>query len=156
MHNGSRALCTRGTNLLLERLWTPVTEKSDFADVLRLLFLINDCFGEYLTAINGDLYGENVGALPGDFIILLCLCHGDLNGEQPFMGRSVSYLLNGETITAFLFRLCKLSLLFFLTIFKHLKRSLNIPFTHIALLDFIKHQQTVQDQIRYCFIILWH
>ena len=51
----------------------------------------------------GDLYGENVGALPGGFIILLCLCHGDLNGEQPFMGSSVSYLLNGETITAFLF-----------------------------------------------------
>ena len=47
--------------------------KSDFADVLRFLFLINDCFGEYLTAINGDLYGENNGALPGDFIILLCL-----------------------------------------------------------------------------------
>ena len=45
------------------------------------MFLINDCFGEYLTAINGDLYGENVGALPGDFIILLCLCHGDLKRE---------------------------------------------------------------------------
>ena len=73
------------------------------------LFLINDCFGEYLTAINGDLYGENDGALPGDYIIFLCLCHGDLNGEQSFMGSSVSYLLNGETITAFLFRLCKLS-----------------------------------------------
>ena len=29
-------------------------------------------FGEYLTAINGDLYGENVSALPGDFLILLC------------------------------------------------------------------------------------
>ena len=99
---------------------------------------------------------KNVGALPGDFVILLCLCHGDLNREQPFMGSSVSYLLNGETITAFLFRLCKLSLLFFFTIFEHLKRSLNIPFTHIALLDFIKHQQTVQNQIRYCFIILWH
>ena len=69
-----------------------MTERSDFADVLRILFLINDCFGEYtyLTAINGDLYGENVGALPGDFIILLYLCHGDLNGEQPFMGSSVS------------------------------------------------------------------
>ena len=105
----------------------------------------------------GDLYGENIGALPGDFIILICLCHGDLNGEQPFMGSSVSYLLNGETITAFLFHLCKLSLLFFLTIFKHLKQSLNIPLTHIALLDFIKHKQTVQTQInRYCFIILWH
>ena len=51
----------------------------------------------------GDLYGENVCALPGDFIILLCLCHGDLNGEQPFMCSFVSYLLNGETITAFLF-----------------------------------------------------
>ena len=50
-----------------------MTEKSDFADVLRFLFLIHDCFGEYLTAINGDLYGESVGALPGDFIILLCL-----------------------------------------------------------------------------------
>ena len=100
--------------------------KSDFADVLRFLFLINDCFSEYLTAINSVLYGENVGALPGDFIILLCLCHGDLNGEQPFMGSSVSYLLNGETITAFLFRLCKLSLLFFLTVFKHLKQSLTI------------------------------
>ena len=87
--------------------------KSDFADVLRFLFLINDCFGEYLTAINGDLYGENVGALPGDFIILLCLWHGDFNGEQSFMASSVSYPLNGETITAFLFRLCKLSLLFF-------------------------------------------
>ena len=93
------------------------------------MFLVYDCFGEYLTAINGDLYGENVGALPGDFIILLCLCHGDLNVEQPFMGSSVSYLLNGETITAFLFRLCKLSFLFFLTIFKHLKQSLNIPFS---------------------------
>ena len=90
-----------------------MTEKSDFADFLRFLFLINDCFGKYLTAFNGDMYGENVGALPGDFIILLCLCHGDLNGEQPFMGSSVSYLLNGETITAFLFPLCKLSLLFF-------------------------------------------
>ena len=45
------------------------------------MFLSNDYFGEYLTAINGDLYGENVGALPGDFIILLCLCHGDLNQE---------------------------------------------------------------------------
>ena len=77
-----------------------MTEKI-FADVLRCLFLINVCFGEYLTAINGDLYGENVSALPGDFIILLCICHGDLNGEQPFMGSSVSYLLNGETITAF-------------------------------------------------------
>ena len=88
---------------------------------MRFFFLINVCFGEYLTAINGDLYGENVGVLPGDFIILLCLCHGDLNGEQPFMGCSVSYLLNGETITAFLFRLCKLSFDFFLTIFKHLK-----------------------------------
>ena len=98
-----------------------MTEKSDFADVLRLLFLIIDCFGEYLTAINGDLYGENGGALPSDFIILLCLCHGDLNGEQPFMCSSVSYLLNGETITAFLFHLSKLSLLFFFTIFKHLK-----------------------------------
>ena len=105
------------------------------------MFLIYDCFGEYPTAINGDLYGENVGALPGDFIILLCLCHGDLNVEQPFMGSSVSYFLNGETITAFLFRLCTLSLLFFLTIFKHLKQSLNIHFFHIALLDFIKHQQ---------------
>ena len=133
-----------------------MTEKSDFADVLRFLFLINDCFGEYLTAINGNLYGGNVGALPGDFIFLLCLCHGDLNGEKPFMSSSVSYLLNGETISAFLFCLCKLSLLFFLTIFKHLKQSLNIPLTHIALLDFIKHQQTVQNQIKYCFIILWH
>ena len=133
-----------------------MSEKSDFADVLQFLFLMNDCFSEYLTAINGDLYGENVGALPGDFIIILCLCHGDLNGEQPFMGSSVSYLLNGKTITAFLFRLCKLSLLFFLTIFKHLKQSLNILLTHIALLDFIKHQQTVHIQIRYCFIILWH
>ena len=101
------------------------------------MFLINNCFGEYLTAFNGDLYGENVGALPGDFITLLCLCHGDLNRAQPYIGSSVSYLLNGETITAFLFRLCKQSLLFFLTIFKHLKRSLNIPFFHIALLDFI-------------------
>ena len=108
------------------------------------------------TRPRGDLYGENVGALPGDFIILLCLCHGDLNGEQPFMGSSVSYLLNGETITDFLFHLCKLSLLFFITIFKHLKQSLNIPLTHIALLEFIKHKQTVQNQIRYCFIILWH
>ena len=62
-----------------------MTEKSDFADVLRFLFLINDWFGEYLIAINGDLYGENVGALPGDFIILLCLCHGDLNGEFCFI-----------------------------------------------------------------------
>ena len=106
-----------------------MTKKNDFADVSRFLFLINNCFGEYLTAINGDLYGENVGALPGDFIILLCLFHGDLNGEQPFIGSSVSYLLNGETITAFLFRLCKLSLLFFLTMFKHLKQSLNIPFS---------------------------
>ena len=114
------------------------------------------CFGEYQTAINCDFYGENVGSLPGDFIILLCLCHGDLNGEQPSMGSSVSYLLNGETITAFLFRLCKLRLDFFLTIFKHLKQSLNIPLAHIALLDLIKHQQTVQNQIRYCFIILWH
>ena len=96
------------------------------------MLLTNDCFGEYLTAINGDLYGENVGTLPGDFTILLSLCHGDLNGEQPFMGSSVSCLLNGDTITAFLFRLCKLSLLFFLTIFKHLKQSLNIPLTHIA------------------------
>ena len=51
----------------------------------------------------GDLYGEIVGALPGDFIILLCLCHDDSNGEQTFMGSSVSYLLNGETISAFLF-----------------------------------------------------
>ena len=50
-----------------------------------------------------DLYGENVGALPGDFIILLFLCHDDLKGEQPFMGSSASYLLNGETITAFFF-----------------------------------------------------
>ena len=41
------------------------------------------------------------------------------------MASSVSYPLNGEIITAFLFRLCKLSLLFFLTIFKHLKQSLN-------------------------------
>ena len=52
-----------------------MTEKSDFADVLRFWFLINYCFGEYLTAINGDLYSENIGALPGDFIILLCICH---------------------------------------------------------------------------------
>ena len=78
------------------------------------------------------------------------------NGEQPFMASSVSYPLNGETNTAFLFRLCKLSLLFFLTIFKHLKQSINIPLTLLALLDFIKHQHTVQNQIRYCFIILWH
>ena len=62
------------------------------------------------------------------------------------MASSVSYPLNGEAITAFLS----------LTIFKHLKQSLNIPLTLIALLDFIKHQQTVQNQIRYCFIILWH
>ena len=41
------------------------------------------------TRPRGDLYGKNVGALPGDFIILLCLCHGNLNGEQPFMGSSV-------------------------------------------------------------------
>ena len=108
------------------------------------------------TRPQGDLYGENAGALPGYFIILQCLCHDDLNGEQPFMGSSVSYLLNEETVTAFLFCLCKLSLLFFLTIFKHLKQSLNIPLTHIAFLDFIKHQQTVQNQIRYCFIILRH
>ena len=53
------------------------------------------------------------------------------------MASSVSYPLNGETITAFLFRLCKLSFLFFLTTFKHLKQSLNIPLTIIALLDFI-------------------
>ena len=85
------------------------------------------------TRPQGDLYGENVGALPGDFIILLYLCPGDLNGEQPFMGSSVSYLLNGETITAFLFHLCKLSTLFFLTIFKHLKQSLNIPFNPYSL-----------------------
>ena len=89
------------------------------------MFLINDCFDEYPTAINGDLYGENVGALPGDFIILLCLCHGDLNGEQPLMGSSVSYLLNGVTITAFLFRLRKLSLLFFLTPETKFKYTLN-------------------------------
>ena len=69
-----------------------MTEKSDFADVLRFLFLINDCFGDYLTAINCYSYGENVGALPGDFIILLCLCHGVLNREQPFMGSSISYI----------------------------------------------------------------
>ena len=33
-----------------------------------------------------------VSVLPGDFIFLLhvCLCHGDLNGEQPFMGSYVS------------------------------------------------------------------
>ena len=100
---------------LLERLWTLVTEKI-FADVLRFLFLINVCFGEYLTAINGDLYGENVGALPGDFIILLCICHGDLNGAQPFMGSSVSYLLNGETITAF---------------FSSVKTKIGLLFTHL-------------------------
>ena len=97
------------------------------------MFLINDCFGEYLTAVNGDLYGENGGALPGDFIILLCLCHRDLNGEQPLMCSSVSYLLNGETITAFLFHLCKLSLLFFLTIFKHLKQSFRTYLTSLQL-----------------------
>ena len=59
------------------------------------MLLNNDCFGEYLTAINGDLYGENVGALPGDFIILLCLCHGDLNGEQSFM---VSYCFSFSSV----------------------------------------------------------
>ena len=86
----------------------------------------------------GDLYVKNVGALPGDFIILLCLCHGDLNGEQPFMGSSVSYLLNGKTITAFLFHPCKLSLLFFLTIFNHLKQSLKYTFNPYRLTRFYK------------------
>ena len=43
------------------------------------------------TRPRGDLYGENVGALPGDFIILLCLCHGDLKGEQPFKGSLISF-----------------------------------------------------------------
>ena len=66
---------------LLGRLWTPVTEKVTLLMSYVLCFSLMIVFGEYLTAINGDLYGENVGALPGDCIILLCLCHGDLNRE---------------------------------------------------------------------------
>ena len=44
-----------------------------------LLMSYDFCFSLMIvlvSTINGDFYGENVCALPGDFIILLCLCHG--------------------------------------------------------------------------------
>ena len=84
-------------------LWNKIAARSLQTVNLVGIFIFDGDFGMY------DVYD---GALPGDFMILLCLCKGDLNGEQ-FMLDTVlfclhSVRLNGEIIV-FLFLLCKLN-----------------------------------------------